>query len=159
MFRGNELILNSSRHDSKKGDYANMPYGYMASTSSSGYYTPVAQITFSSVYTAMYTTLTGHIPNIYTLTYISRKEVVYNGNLLELKKPLELELISNNVNNNIEINNEKLGLYAFANTFKKAIEIIDEKLEMLYEEYVEDNSIEFTKDAIELRDKIKSYFQ
>jgi len=77
------------------------------------------------------------------------------GEMLKLKKPLRLKIKFKD--DLYEISNKELGLFAISDDLDNAIYILSLKLETLYGIYVEDDSMELTKDAIKLREKIKEY--
>jgi len=83
------------------------------------------------------------------------KKLKFGERIVKLKKPLKLKF--NFENNVYEVVNEEFGLFAISDDLKKAIEIISEKFEILYDVYVNDTSMELTRDAVELREKLKEY--
>ncbi len=85
----------------------------------------------------------------------SIEKLKFRGKMIKLKKPLQLSV--DYKDNICEVSNEETGLFAISDSFDKAIDIISEKFETLYGIYVEDNSMELTKDALKLRKKLIDY--
>ncbi|MBU7010850.1 MAG: hypothetical protein HXS46_09180 [Theionarchaea archaeon] len=77
------------------------------------------------------------------------------GTRIKLKRPFRLEYTYHN--GFYEANNDEIRVSAVSESFDGVIEIIGEKIEILYDLYVNDDSMELTEDALELRKKLKEY--
>jgi len=85
------------------------------------------------------------------------KEIKLWGEKLKLKKPLRLKIEYSSKDDIYTVSNEELGLHAISDDLDNALYILSLKIETLYDVYVSDKSMELTKDAVRLREKIKEY--
>jgi len=86
------------------------------------------------------------------------KKLKFKGKMIKLKKSLRLNIVSDYKNEKYEVSNKKIRLFAISDSLDNAIDIIGEKFETLYDIYVTDTSMELTKDALKLREKLKEYY-
>lgn len=88
-------------------------------------------------------------------SYVILKNLDIGGAEIRLRRPLRLEYTYHN--GLYDANNDEIGVSAVSENLDDVIEIISEKIEILYDLYVNDVSMELTEDALELREKLKEY--
>jgi len=88
-------------------------------------------------------------------SYVILENLDIGGARIKLKKPFRLEYTYHN--GLYDANNDEIRVSAVSKNLDDVIEIISEKIEILYDLYVNDVSMELTEDALELRKKLKGY--
>ncbi len=92
--------------------------------------------------------------SIEDLKYMPLYNIEIRGRNLDLKEPLDLDLLYED--DRYIVSNDKLHLMAVGPNLKDAIEGINEEIEILWEDYVEASLDELSEDAMEFRKKIIS---